>query len=204
MLLNCKECGLPVSDKAQSCPHCGYPMQGKAKNRKRNSNKRRCLPNGFGQITEIKGQNLRQPFRAMVTVGKTDTGRPICKLLKPDSYFETYNDAYAALVNYNMNPYDLDDSISVKELYKKWTEAYFQTLKSKSSERSVSSAWSYCSSIYSMRAKDLRARHIKGCIEEGTYDGHTASAGTKTRIKSMFNLMMDYALEYELVDRNYA
>ena len=31
-----------------------------------------------------------------------------------------------------------------------------------------------------------------------------ASAGTKSRIKSMFNLMLDYALEYELVDKNYA
>jgi integrase len=31
-----------------------------------------------------------------------------------------------------------------------------------------------------------------------------ASAGVKHRIKSMFNLMLDYALEYEIVDRNYA
>lgn len=31
-----------------------------------------------------------------------------------------------------------------------------------------------------------------------------ASAGTKSRIKSMFNLMLDYALEYELIDKNYA
>lgn len=31
-----------------------------------------------------------------------------------------------------------------------------------------------------------------------------ASAGTKARIKSMFNLMFDYALEYEIVDKNYA
>ena len=31
-----------------------------------------------------------------------------------------------------------------------------------------------------------------------------ASPGTKARIKSMFNLMLDYALEYELVDKNYA
>jgi integrase len=30
------------------------------------------------------------------------------------------------------------------------------------------------------------------------------TAGVKTRIKSMFNLMLDYALEYEIVDRNYA
>ena len=31
-----------------------------------------------------------------------------------------------------------------------------------------------------------------------------ASLGAKARIKSMFNLMPDYALKYELVDKNYA
>lgn len=30
------------------------------------------------------------------------------------------------------------------------------------------------------------------------------TASTKSRIKSLFNLMFDYALEYEIVDRNYA
>ena len=31
-----------------------------------------------------------------------------------------------------------------------------------------------------------------------------ATAGTKARMKSMFNLMLDYALEYEIVEKNYA
>ena len=30
------------------------------------------------------------------------------------------------------------------------------------------------------------------------------TASTKSRIKSLFNLMLDYALEYEIVDKNYA
>lgn len=41
------------------------------------------------------GRNLRNPFRVMVTVRKTHTGRPICKPLKHEPYFPTYNDAYA-------------------------------------------------------------------------------------------------------------
>jgi len=99
MLTKCPECELQISDKALSCPHCGYPLQPNIIQRKlRKSNKRRRLPNGFGQISEIKNRNLRNPFRAMVTVGKTSIGRPICKPLKPDSFFSTYNDAYAALV----------------------------------------------------------------------------------------------------------
>ena len=26
MLIQCKECGLPISDKASICPHCGFPL----------------------------------------------------------------------------------------------------------------------------------------------------------------------------------
>lgn len=148
MLIKCPECELQVSDKAAACPHCGYPMQPTVKRKPRvKSNKRRRLPNGFGQISEIKNRNLRNPFRAMVTVGKTPEGRPICKPLKPESYFPTYNDAYAALVEYNKNPYDLEPSITVRELYDKWSEEYFKTLKVDGSIRAVTSAWAYCSAV---------------------------------------------------------
>lgn len=209
MLVKCPECELQVSDKASTCPHCGYPMQSISRPRKpRNkNNKRRRLPNGFGQISEIKNRNLRNPFRAMVTVGKDEQGRPICKALKPESYFPTYNDAYAALVEYNKNPYDLNPSITVKELYDKWTEEYFKSVGS-ASVRGTEDAWKYCSAVYSMRVIDLRARHIKGCMEEGTAKvkgkEQTPSAAMKNRIKSLFNQMLDYAVEYELVDRNYS
>ena len=209
MLMQCPECELQVSDKAAACPHCGYPLASGVKRKLRSkNNKRRRLPNGFGQISEIKGRNLRNPFRAMVTVGKDENGHPICKPLKPESYFPTYNDAYAALVEYNKNPYDLTPATTVEELYAQWSEKYFQTLKTNSSQRTIKSCWAYCSSIYKMRVCDLRARHIKGCMEDGfvkTEKGiRKPSAGVKSRIKSMFNLMLDYAVEYELTDRNYA
>lgn len=206
MLTQCPECELPVSDKANACPHCGYPLKPSEKQKRpRKSNKRRRLPNGFGQISEIKNRNLRNPFRAMVTVGKTPEGKPICKPLKPESYFATYNDAYAALVEYNKNPYDLEPSITMQELYDKWLPEYEKTVKS---TKSVTSAWAYCSAVYKMRVMDIRARHVKGCMEEGVAiirgkEQHP-SATMKNQIKSLFNMMLDYALEYELVDRNYS
>ena len=209
MLIKCPECELQISDKAISCPHCGYPLKSNVNicNSKRN-NKRRRLPNGFGQISEIKNRNLRNPFRAMVTVGVTSKGKPICKPLKPESYFATYNDAYMALAEYNKNPYNLEPSITVKQLYDKWSNKYFETLKSDSSVRTINSAWSYCSAIYDIRASDVRARHIKSCMENGVaiIKGieHHPTAGVKARIKSMFNILFDYALEYEIVDKNYS
>lgn len=206
----CEECNLQVSDKAISCPHCGYPIQLNVKTRKsvNKKNKRRRLPNGFGQISEIKNQNLRNPFRAMVTVGKDSNGRPICRPLKPKSYFPTYNDAYAALIEHNKNPYDLNPSITIKELYEKWSEEHFKKMKSENGIRSVISAWSYCTPLYNTKVTDIRARHIKGCIEDGKAIvrgvERKATPVIKTRIKSLFNLMLDYAVEYEIVDRNYA
>lgn len=206
MLTQCPECALQVSDKAVSCPHCGYPMKQKSQAKGlHKSNRRRRLPNGFGQISEIKNRNLRNPFRAMISVGKNSNGRPICKPLKPEAYFPTYNDAYTALVEYNKNPYELEPSITVKELYEKWMVEHAKTVKS---VNPFISAWSYCSAVYNMRVKDVRVRHIKGCMDEGVsmvkgYE-RKPSASMKNIIKSMFNLMLDYALEYELVERNYS
>lgn len=204
MLTECPECGLQVSDRALSCPHCGYPMKKEAKRTK----KRMRLPNGFGRIVEIKSKNLRKPFRAMVTTGFDELGRPIGKILKPEGYFETYNEAYEALVEYHKNPYDLEADITVEELYKRWSDGYFQKVKSASSIRTITAAWAYCSSVYKMRAKDLRPRHIRACMENGTANINgkekSASPNIQGRIKSMFNLMLDYAVEYEIAQTNYA
>lgn len=210
MLMQCPECDLQVSDRAVQCPHCGYPLRpDEISFKSKKKTKRMRLPNGFGQISEIKGQCLREPFRVLVTVGKNSKGRPICKPLKPKAYFSTYNDAYAALVEYHKNPYDLETDITVKELYDTWTASYFKELTSDSSIRTIKSAWNYCHEIYDYRVKDLRARHIKGCMENGTCkdkNGNikTPSSNTMSRIKSLFNLMLDYAVEYEIVDKNVA
>lgn len=209
MIIKCIECGLQVSDKAILCPHCGFPMQPNAVGKYTRKKKGRPkLPNGFGQISEIKNRNLRNRFRVMVTVGKTSEGKPISKLLKPNAYFKTYNEAYEALVEYNKNPYDLNtSSITMTELYEKWSKEYLKTVAT-SNVRSIQSAWNYCSVLYEMRVADVRAKHLKKCIDGASREGKgkiiQASANTKSRIKSIFNLLFDYANENDLVEKNYA
>lgn len=213
-LIKCPECDLQVSNKALSCPHCGYPMTSAPRKKYTKQTKRKRLPNGFGSITELKNTRLRNPFWVRVCVGKLPTGKCILKPLKPQAYFKNYNDAYEALVEYHKNPYDLEPDITVFQLHEKWLEEYFKSsASSESYMRTLNAAWAYCSSIYNMRAKDVRSRHIKGCIDEGyvvetrgKYKGEKrfASANTKTKIKSLFNLMFDYAVEYEIVSTNFA
>lgn len=173
------------------------------------------LPNGYGSVTKLSG-NRRKPYLARVTLGWTinqETGKAVQNRV-PIGTFKTKKEALQALAEYGANPYDIqNNNMTLADLYQKWTAAYFPTLESESSSRTITSAWKYCHAIYDMRVKDLRARHIKGVMEDGYIISDRgknagqkvpASPGTKARIKSMFNLMLDYALEYELVDKNYA
>ena len=209
MMTICPECVSNANDKAMMCPHCGYPMQhGRIHKKTARTKKRTRLPNGFGHITEIKGRNLRNPFRVTVTVGKKPDGRPIYRQLRPRAYFPTYNDAYAALVKYNSDPSEPRAGMTVDKLYMKWSESYFKTLKRETSAKAIKNAWKYCSDVYDMKVSELRTGHIKECIKNGTYtkncEAKKTNAHMKNKIKSIFNLMLDYAVEYGIAQQNYS
>lgn len=173
------------------------------------------LPNGYGSVTKLSG-NRRKPYLARVTLGwitDEQAGKTTQNRVTIGTY-KTKKEALQALAEYGANPYDIqNNNLTLADLYQKWTEAYFPTLSGESSTRTITSAWKYCHPLYKMRVKDLRARHIKGIMEDGYIISSRgknagqkvmASPGVKARIKSMFNLMLDYALEYEIVDKNYA
>lgn len=172
--------------------------------------------NGTGNIYKMRGGKRRKPWRVRVTVGwelNPKTGR--CKQnLKTLGYYASRAEAEAALVAYQECPYDLNTKdITFKELYEQWTEDYFKKLTSISSERTITSAYRYCSGLYNMKMRDIRIYHLQECMDKGYIipdrgkekgQKRYASACTKGRIKSMFNLMFDWAYAREIVDRNYA
>ena len=171
---------------------------------KRSYRKYRRLPNGFGQISKVKG-NLRNPYRAMVTVGKSPTGKPICKLLKPKAYFKTYNEAYQALMKYHEDPFDLNSNITCKELFERWSEQH----SSLSSMKNYNTAWKYCSDLYDMEVCAVRAKHIKNCMFNGTIElsnGNVQmpSVTAQSNIKLLWGMMLDYAVEHDIISHNYA
>lgn len=196
MLIECPECKLQISDKAYSCPHCGYPMKGENKPRKERR-KRLRLPNGFGQISEIKNRNLRKPFRAMITVGKNEQGRPISKLLTPEAYFSTYNEAYAALLDYNRryNVADLDPFTTLNDVKKRWADQHYKNI-SPEMKWAYENAYKYCEKYLSTPVKDIRPRHIKECLDL------VENPRVKNTLKTLFNLILDCAMEYDLVSTN--
>lgn len=169
--------------------------------------RRMKLPNGFGQISEIKGRKLRKPFRAMVTVGKNEKGRPICRLLKPEAYFKTYNEAYMALMEYNKSPYDFSNDITFEELYERWFAVHSKKVKT---TKSIVLAWKYCWPLYKYNVRDIKAKHLRELLDTATIvsevngEVHHITPTLKQNVKMVLNLMYDYAVEYEIVEKNIA
>lgn len=201
-LLKCPECTRDVSDKAASCPHCGYPMNSPTSTKPRVRNgKPTKLPNGYGTIYKMTGKR-RNPFRAVVTdkwIIDPVTNRK--KQLRTTlGYYSTREEAMIALANYNENPYDIKaESITFAEVYEKWSSEYFPTLSNPSSARTVKAAYAYCNGLYDMRMKDIRVSHL-----EGTILNADVGDSTKSRIKSLFNMIYRYSLSHDIVEKDYA
>lgn len=201
-LLKCPECQHDVSDKAAACPHCGYPMNSPTSTKPRIRNgKPTKLPNGFGTVYKLSGKRSR-PYRAVKTdkwILDTVTGKSK-QIRFTIGYYSTREEAMIALADYNENPYDIKaDSITFSEVYDKWSEGYFPTLSNPSSIRTITAAYAYCNGLYDMRMKDIRVSHL-----EGTILNADVGDSTKSRIKSLFNMMYKYAVAHDIVDKDYA
>lgn len=173
------------------------------------------LPNGYGSVHKLTDKKRRKPWRVRISDGYEydEVNDKQVRKYKTLGYYETKQQALQALATYNENPYDIDsDKITFAECYEKWTDDYFQKI-TPSAKRTVVAAYQYCSTLYDMRMKDIRTYHLKGCIDngyiiptEGKDKGKKrfASPSTKSRMKSMFNLLFDYAVEHEAATANYA
>ena len=86
----------------------------------------------------------------MITVGFNPEGKPICKILKPQGYFKTYNDAYMALMNHHQNPYDQSKDKTLEEVYNEW-----MSIRSKTASQGLieqyQQGWKRLSNLHNMR-----------------------------------------------------
>ena len=157
------------------------------------------LPNGFGSIYKLNG-NRRNSFRVVISQGYIQTESGIKPKRVTLGYYPSRKEALLALTNYHENPYDLKaETMTFEDVYIRWSEEHFKKLSNKSSMRTYKAAFKHSQPLHNMRFKDIRPNHMEGVIEN-------ASVGdaTKSRMKSMYNLMYRYAVKYDVVEKNYA
>lgn len=65
--------------------------------------------------------------------------------------------------------------------------------------RSYTAAFKHSEPLHNMRFRDIKANHLEGAIEDAD-----VGSSTKSRMKSMYNLMYRYALKYDIAEKNFA
>jgi len=165
-------------------------------NKKQKKRKKRRNPNGFGSVYEQKDGRRRKPWVARITTGWTEDGKQIRQVV---GYFETSEEALKALVLYRENPTQLKPSITLGELYDKWSKSKFTKI-SNSTIDNYKAAWKYLSKLENIEVKDLRKAHFQDIIDKN----EDMSKSTLQKIKVLAVMLCNYAMENGIVDINYA
>lgn len=150
------------------------------------------LPNGFGNINKLSG-NRRKPYRARIFDGYTDDGR---RLYKNIGYYEKYNDALTALVDYHRDPHDFESDITFAELYDRWSDIKFEKI-SQSNISSYKASYKHCQSIHNKPLKDIKLSHLQSII-----DNSGKNYPTLKKIKSFLSQVYDYAVMQDIISKD--
>ena len=150
------------------------------------------LPNGFGNINKLTG-NRRKPYRARLLDGYTNDGKRIYKTL---GYFEKYNDAYTALMDYHRNPYDIESDITFAELFDKWSAVKFEKI-SPSNISSYKASFKHCEALHNMAIKDIKLAHMQSAVDKSGKNYPTLK-----KIKTFLSQMFDFAVMQDIISKD--
>lgn len=177
-------------------------MDTKTTQTRKKRKKQMRLPNGFGSVHLIgDSKSRRKPWRARVPSHiELDEvkGTAIQKYITI-GYFETQNEAFLALADYNKNPYTLEAATATfEDVFEMWKAKRFPDL-SKASVTSYTAAYKQSERLHKMKMRDIRSNHLE-------YIMQTTSSGFKMQalIKTFWGQIFKYAIEHDIIQKNYA
>lgn len=211
-----RRCNKEYSDEFKYCPYCGKTSD---KTIKRNRAK---SPNGQGSIAKTSDGRknpwkVRGPAVPVRKQGKKTYARTLI------GYYHTYQDAKNALDQYMRNPSD-KYNITLDELHEEWKEIAYRELD-QDTKNNHNSSWYKLRTLYNYKVRDIRTSHMQQIIdyytdkhhEEGVggelkYDKDTKepkyrdglSRSALSKIKCLLTMMYDYAMQNDVVNKNYA
>lgn len=205
MLISCPECNHTVSDKALSCPNCGYPTNNIIDNlskpiKKRTRKKHKKLPNGFGSIKKLSGTR-NKPYAAYPpTTEYSINGNPVP--VPAIGYYEDWYSAFDALRKYNHNPYDINKSkLTFSDVFTQFYETKFNSLSnfSATTEKVYRTAFGYAKPLHDIKFSEIKKNELQRVI-----DNCPLGYSSLRSIKNLFGQMFKYALENDIVDKDYS
>ena len=150
--------------------------------------------NGTGCIYKLPG-NRRKPWAARVTAGFDENFKQI---YKPPKTFRTKKEAECGLLELLGKPIIPKENITLKALYDEFKAIKYPTLI-KHTEDTYKSVWKYFKPLEREKVKDIRTNHIQKLVDDCPHGRRT-----KALIKQLAKMILDYALQHDIVNKNYA
>lgn len=155
------------------------------------------LPNNYGTVYKLKG-NRRRPWIARKQMGDIvdyATGR-VKRLYTTVGYYTTKGEAIAALGAFNdvTDPSKTHAAITVRELYDRWSEEHYKTIKN---PRMYRGAFALLSPFWDEPFESLKLDDIITCLSKSD-----KSENAKALAKSMLMQMSDYGIVHELIQND--
>lgn len=182
----CKKCKREIPEESKFCNYCG------AKQLREKSIKKR----GNGQGTVYKDESGK--WVAEYTIGWDADGDTLKRKKRRKKGFATKNEALAYLPNLKQDLPQQDMNVKFKDLYKKWLDGHTEKV-TQSTINCYKSAYKYFAPLYYVEVAKIRTEHMQKCIEECPHGKRT-----KENMKALGTSLWRYAMQLDIVDRNYA
>lgn len=182
----CRKCKKEIPEESKYCNLCG------AKQIREKSASRR----GSGQGTAFKDKNGK--WVAECTIGWDDEDGRLIRRSRRKRGFATKTEALAYIPLLKQNLPQQDMNVKFKDLYKKWMERH-QEKVTQSTINCYKSAYKYFSPLYYVEVANIRTDHLQKCIDDCPHGKRT-----KENMKALGTSLWKYAMQHDIVDRNYA
>ncbi len=187
----CRKCKKEILEDSKFCNFCGAKQEYEKNSRKRG--------NGEGCVFKTASGK----WTAEVTLGydkkvTTDGTVKLCRKKATKTGFNTKKEALAYLPQLKIVITSQDPNIKFKDLYDKWMELHSVKV-TKSTINCYKSAYKYFTDLYYVEVSKIRTEHLQKCIDECPHGKRT-----KENMKALGTSLWKYAMQLDIVDRNYA
>lgn len=152
--------------------------------------------NGTGSIIKLSG-NRRRPYAVKITTGYTIDGKQLRKII---GYYANKKDALNCLLEYNQNKNVYLNDVTFKQCYEMWSKEHYKKIKPQSQKIGISLYNLYLSKLNGFLIKDIKLYHLQNFINE--LKEKKLSSGTLSQVKSNLNMIFNYALKNEFINKN--
>lgn len=158
------------------------------------------LANGTGSVYKLSG-NRRNPYIVRKTIGWeidpiTEKRKQIYLTI---GYAPTRAKGLEMLMEYNQNPYDIESSkMLFSEVFEKWSTEKFPTV-SDSNIKGYNASYRACENLHNRVFKELKLIDLQSII-----DTCGKNYPTLRKIKVLFNQLYEYAMKYEICNKDYS